>query len=87
MLMDARPIAQIIPFPTRWQRAWLICAMGDGTYRGEVHGLEVDGPRATQPGRYELVLSALQRPDARRGLPIITCRESSGISGAADARR
>ena len=66
--------AQIIPFPVRLQRAWLICRVDGDLYRGEVFGDGVtDGPTLTGEGPRELVLAALQRPEARRGLPIVPC--------------
>lgn len=65
--------AQIIPFPARWQRAWLICLVSEGVYRGEVFGDVEDGSTVTGEGPHELVLSALSRPENRRGLPVVPC--------------
>lgn len=63
--------AQIIAFPVRIQRAWLICATDGGDYRGEVFGLPTDGLTRTAEGPRDLVLEALKRPENRRGLPIV----------------
>lgn len=65
--------AQIIPFPVRFQRAWLICHLGDGLYRGEVFGDVPDGPTVTGEGPHQLVLTAISRTENRRGLPIVPC--------------
>lgn len=65
--------AQIIPFPIRFRRAWLICLVGGETYRGEVFGDPIEGPTLTGEGPRDLVLAALKRPENRRGLPIVPC--------------
>lgn len=64
--------ATILPFPIRWHRAWLVCPVEGAAYRGEVHGEGFDGPRVTEAGDRELVMAALQQPEYRRGLPILS---------------
>jgi hypothetical protein len=63
--------AVILPFPPRWVRAWLICAVDPGRFRAELHGIQTDGPQMTEPGPHWLVMDALRRPEVRQGLPIV----------------
>ena len=69
--------ATILPFLTRWIRAWLVCPVEGADFRGEVHGEGFDGPRVTEAGDRELVMAALQLPEYRRGLPIVS-KEGAG---------
>lgn len=61
----------VIPFPPRWIRAWMICVVEAGSYRGEIRGADCEGPQATEAGPHWLVMDALRRPEVRQGLPIV----------------
>lgn len=69
-------MAEIIRFPAPWRRAWLVCLVSDGVYRGEMHGDQVapgEGPTITGPWSHRQVMQLLSLTALRRGLPVIPC--------------
>jgi len=63
--------AIVLPFPDRWQRAWIVSPLGDGTFQAEMRGDDFTGPRITEAGQYSLVMQAVCQRHVRRGLPIV----------------
>jgi hypothetical protein len=79
----------VIPFPLRAHRALIVeqAARPAGAYFARFVGAKpYDGPTRTEAGTLELVLRAIIKGEARRGLPIILRDDGRDARAAAWAK-